>query len=258
MISAGSIPFSRHGTARTSTSIPTPPREAVSEVAHVEAGSAEVLDADDQTRVEQLEARLDEALLLERVADLHRGSLRRVGVAFRKAGGGQDAHAADAVAPGRGSQQDGEVADAARLAEHESLAGQEAEAQHVDERVASVGLVEHDLPADRRHADGVAVTGDATDDTFRDPSAAGVVEGPEAQRVHERDRSGTHREDVAEDAADTGGGALIRLDRGRVVVALDAYRRGDAVAHIDDARVLARPDDHPRGLGGKSLQMSPR
>jgi hypothetical protein len=51
---------------------------------------------------------------------------------------------------------------------------------------------------------------------------------------------------------------LIRLDGGRVVVALDAQCRGDAVADIDDAGVLARADEHPLGLGGQPLQVDPR
>ena len=79
----------------------------------------------------------------------------------------------------------------------------------------------------------------------------GVVERTEAQRVHERDRAGTHREDVADDPADAGRRTLVRLDRGRVVVALDAERDREAVADVDDAGALARTDEHPRRLGGE-------
>ena len=76
----------------------------------------------------------------------------------------------------------------------------------------------------------------------------GVVERAEPERVHERDGPGPHREDVADDPADAGGRALVRLDRGRVVVALDAQRDGEAVADVDDAGALAGPDEHPRAL----------
>ena len=62
--------------------------------------------------------------------------------------------------PVDGPEQHGEVADARRPGEHEPLDRHHAEAQHVDERVLGVGLVEHDLAADGRHADGVAVAGD--------------------------------------------------------------------------------------------------
>ena len=86
----------------------------------------------------------------------------------------------------------------------------------------------------------------------------GVVERAEAQRVHQRDRARAHREDVADDAADAGRRALVGLDRGRVVVALDADRDGDAVADVDDAGALARTDEHPRRLGREAARGGPR
>ena len=133
--------------------------------------------------------------------------------------------------------------------EHQALGGQQAEAQHVDERVALVGLVEDGLAADVGHADRVAVARHAAHHALGDPAAAGVVERAEPQRVHEGDGPGAHGEDVAEDAADAGGRALVGLDRRGVVVALDADGGGDAVAHVDHAGVLARADEHPRRLG---------
>ena len=63
----------------------------------------------------------------------------------------------------------------------------------------------------------------------------------ETQAVEERDRPGAHRDDVAEDPADTGRGALEGLDGGRVVVGLGLEGDGDTVAEIDHAGVLARP-----------------
>ena len=63
----------------------------------------------------------------------------------------------------------------------------------------------------------------------------------EAEAVEQRDRPGAHRRDVAEDPADAGRGALERLDRRRVVVALDLERDRLAVAEVEHARVLARP-----------------
>ena len=77
----------------------------------------------------------------------------------------------------------------------------------------------------------------------------GVVERPEAQRVHHGDGPGAHGEDVAQDAADAGGRALVRLDGRRVVVALDADGGGDAVADVDHAGVLAGTDEHPGRFG---------
>ena len=74
---------------------------------------------------------------------------------------------ASTLAPPMPSRPVAEPSSTARLptpsacAEHEPVDGQHAEAQHVDERVVAVALVEHDLAADRRHADRVAVAADA-------------------------------------------------------------------------------------------------
>ena len=73
-----------------------------------QAGRAEVLHADREPGVEQREARLDEPLLLERVADLHR---RALGLGpFLEARRREHARAADAVTPGRRAEQHREVA----------------------------------------------------------------------------------------------------------------------------------------------------
>jgi ABC-type phosphate transport system permease subunit len=70
--------------------------------------------------------------------------------------------------------------------------------------------------------------------TMRDPAWIA-----EAERVENRDRTGAHREDVAQNAADTGCGALKWLDSRRVVVALDLEGHTKAIADVDDARVFA-------------------
>ena len=86
-----------------------------------EPGRAEVLHADREPGVEQREARLDELLLLERVADLHR---RALGLrALLEPGRREHAGAADAVAAGGRAEQHREVADALGPGEHEPLAG---------------------------------------------------------------------------------------------------------------------------------------
>ena len=68
-----------------------------------------------------------------------------------------------------------------------------------------------------------------------------VVRGAEAQAVEQRDRPGAHRDDVAEDAADPGRGALERLDRGGVVVALGLEGDGEPVTEVEHAGVLPGP-----------------
>src|SRR6185437_12499417 len=68
------------------------------------------------------------------------------------------------------------------------------------------------------------------------------------------DRPRTHREHVAENPADTGRGALIRLDRRGMVVRLDLEGDGKSVADGYDAGVLTRPLQHVRRTGGKRLE----
>ena len=80
----------------------------------------------------------------------------------------------------------------------------------------------------------------------------------EAQPVEQRDRARAHGDDVPEDAADPGRSALERLDRARVVVALDLERDRLAVAEVDHARVLARPLQHACALRGKAAQQRRR
>src|SRR5438552_517864 len=71
---------------------------------------------------------------------------------------------------------------------------------------------------------------------------------PEEQRVEHRDRPRAHGEDVAQDPAHAGGRALIRLDRRRVIVALDLESAEQSVADIDGPRVLAGAERDVRSL----------
>ena len=78
----------------------------------------------------------------------------------------------------------------------------------------------------------------------------GLVERAESQRIEQRNRTRAHREDVTEDAADTGRRALVRLDRAGVVVRLDLEHACESVADVDGAGVLARSLEHARALVG--------
>ena len=206
-----------------------------------EAGAAEVLDAGDQVGGEDLQARLDEQLLGERVADLDARALGRAVLVEGLAG--QHADAADAVAAGAGAEQDDLVAEALGLGQPDVLVLHDADAQRVDQRVAGVAVVEEQLAADVGQAQAVAVAADAGDDAGQHAGGVGGVGAAEAQRVHDGDRAGAHGEDVADDAADPGGRALVRLDVARVVVRLDLEGDRVAVADVDDAGVLADADE---------------
>ena len=212
-----------------------------------EPGAAEVLDAGDDAGGEELEGALDQQLLLEGVADLDARSLGRTGDAVRSLGkrlAREHADPADAVAARLRAVQDHLVADAAGLREVQVLVAQHADAQRVDERVAEVGLVEDRLATDVGQAEAVAVAADPGDDPGQHAVRVRGVERTEPERVHHRDRPGTHGEDVAHDAADPGGRALVGLDVRRVVVALHLEGDGVALADVDDAGVLADAREH--------------
>ena len=78
--------------------------------------------------------------------------------------------------------------------------------------VGVVALVEITLAADGGHADAVAVTADAGDHAGQQVPCARMIDGAEAQRVERRDGPRAHGEDIPQDAADAGRGALVRLN----------------------------------------------
>ena len=157
--------------------------------------------------------------------------------------------AADPVPPGRRAVEHDERACLRRLRAREPLDRKQPDAHRVDEAVGGVRVVEDDLAAHVGDAHAVAIMADTADRTREV-----VVRGAEAQPVEQRDRSRAHRGDVAQDPADAGRRALERLDRGGMVVALDLERDGEAVAEVEDARVLARPLEHARAVARQPSQ----
>ena len=199
-----------------------------------EARRAEILQRLDEPALDEREARLDQLLARERVADLDGRALVLVVVGELLAR--EHARAADPVAPRGRAEEDDVVAGSSGLGARHAVGREEPDAHRVDERVRRVGVVEDRVAADGGDADAVPVVADAAD------RAAELEPGlAEAQAVEERDRAGAHGDDVAEDPADPRRRALEGLDRGRMVVALDLERDGLALAEVDDARVLARP-----------------
>ena len=218
-------------------------------------GTAQVLDTHHQALVQELEAGLDEPLLLVRVSHLDAGPLVAV-VVRRETGRGQHADTADAVPAGAGTQHDGQVAHPGGPSEHQALGGKHAQAEHVDQWVSLVGLIEDHLAAHGGHPDSIAVTRHPGDHALGDPPAPGVVKRSKAERIHEGDGSGAHGEDVAQDAPHPGSRPLVGLDGRGVVVRLDADGRRDAVAHVDHSGVLTGSHQHPGGFGGKPLEVN--
>ena len=85
-----------------------------------------------------------------------------------------------------------------------------------------------------------------------------VVEAAEAERIEHGDGARAHGEDVAQDAADAGGGALEGLDEAGVVVRLDLEGDDVAAADIDDAGVFAGALHDELAAGGQLLQVQAR
>ena len=161
----------------------------------------------------------------------------------------------DAV-PARGGAREQEERTGVRSSgAHERPMREQSDAHGVHEGVTAVGGSEQRFAAHVRHADAVAVAGDARNDSLEEVAVARAVERAEPERVQERYRAGAHREDVADDAADARRGALVRLDGGRVVVRLDLEDDGEPAADVDDARVLlARLHAHGLAGGGEAAQ----
>src|SRR5680860_753469 len=207
-----------------------------------QSGTAKVLDARDHAGLEQFQGALDEQLLHEGVADLDarafRGAARSIDASV-KGFGREHGHAADAVAAGAGAIQNYLVTCAAGVSEMEVFVAEHADAKRVDKRVAQIGLVEDDLPADVGQAEAVAVAADASHDSGQQAFGVFGVEWSQAQRIHDGDGAGTHGKDVPDDAANAGGRALIGLDVAGMVVRLDLERDGVSLADVNDAGILA-------------------
>ena len=197
--------------------------------------------------MEQFQRALDEQLLGERVADLHGRALARP--ALVEALGGQHTHAADAVATGQRAVQNHQVAGPARAGHVDVVVAHRPDAQRVDQRIRLVAGIEDRLAADIGQPQTVAITADTRDDPVHHAHGVRIVHGPESQLVHDRQRPGPHAQDVAHDAADAGGRALVGLDVARVVVGLDLEGHRPAVADVDDAGVLPDPHQQRVGLG---------
>ena len=145
------------------------------------ARRAEVLQRLDEAALHEREARLDQLLAREGVADLDGRALVLVVVGELLAR--EHARAADPVASRGRAEEDDVVAGPARLGARHAVGREEPDAHRVDERVRRVAVVEDRVAADGGDADAVAVVADAAD------RAAELEPGlAEAQAVEERDR----------------------------------------------------------------------
>ena len=251
--SNGSMSCSRSGTARRSRRMPVPPRAATSDVAHVRPAAPRSCMPSTRPVLDELQRRLDQQLARERIADLDARAHGGRAIVERRAR--EHGRTTDAVAPGRRAEQHGHRAGRRRdRARDIPSARTDADAHHVDQRVARVGRVEGQLAAHGRYPDAVAVAADAAHDAVDESPRAPIVGPAELERVEQRDWPRAHGDDVAQDAADAGRGALVWLDRARVVVRLDLEGDGQPIADAHDARVLARAGEHIAAGGGQRAQ----
>jgi hypothetical protein len=197
------------------------------------------------------------------IADLHIGPLGLGALVELFAGHGR---AVDAVAPRLGADIDHRIADAGGLAVEDLVDFDQAERKGIDQRIAAVAGLKFGFAAQVGHAKAVAVAGDAAHHALDDGVIlvdqlrrfASLLDRPEAQRIHHRQRPRAHGEDVAQDSAYSGGRALMGLDVAGMIVALDLEGAGPSIAHVDDAGVFARSLHNTLALGGQALQMHAR
>ena len=252
-ISGGPRDASRSGTASSRTCIPPVPAAASSVVA--QATPAAPRSWMPTTRPPAYSSRQHSTSSFSRKGSptwtLGRfAASPRRNTAERRAG--QHRGPADAVGSGGGPEQDHLVPRPASRRDLQVAVPHHAHAERVDQRVSRVARVEVQLPADVGQAEAVPVEGDAADHAGQHPARVGGRGGPEPERVHHRHRARAHGEDVADDPADAGRRALIRLHVGRVVMRLDLEGDRVALADVDHARVV--PDAREQRAGRRRLR----
>ena len=238
------MPVSRHGTAFMSSSMPTPPLDAISTDDEVRpAAPMSWIATIASDAISSRQASISSfSVNGSPTCTVGRFSSRILGEIGRRHG-----RAVDAVAPGLGADIDDRIADA-RGGRIEDLVGLgDADGHRVDQDVAVIGAVEIDLAADRRHADAIAVAADAVRPRPRSGAASSGWSGrPKRSAL----RLATGRAPIVNTSRrmppTPGRRALIGLDVAGVVVALHLEDRRLAVADVDHAGILARAADHPR------------
>ena len=114
--------------------------------------------------------------------------------------------------------------------------------------------MEIDFTANGGHAEAVAIAADTGDHAGDDVAGALMLGHAEAQGVHGRNRTGPHGEDIAQNAADAGGRALIGFDVGGVVVALHLEDNGLTIVNVDHPGILTGALQHARTFGRQGAE----
>ena len=216
---------------------------------------AHILNGDNRIGCHQFKAGLNQQLLGEGIADLNGGAL---GLNILTEIRTRHRRAVDAVAPGFAANIDDRVADA-RCCGIENLVGiGDPNGHRVDKYIAIIGLIEINLTADRWHADAIAIAANPANNATNQMLHLRMIRRAKAQRVHIRNRPRTHREDIAQDAANAGRRTLIRLDIAGVIMRLHLENRRLTVANINHARILTGATNHLRASRRQLLQVKTR
>ena len=157
----------------------------------------------------------------------------------------------DTVSPGSSANAQQDVTDAVGGSADQLGFPEQADAHRIHERVAGVSLGERDFAAQRRDPDAIAVVADASDYSREQVAVSRHIQGAKPEAVQHRHRTCAHGEYVAQNAADTGGGALVWLDRARVVVGLDLEGDRPSLGKPQHPGILAGTLDDLRAGGGE-------
>src|SRR5262249_35258033 len=172
--------------------------------------------------------------------------------------GGRHGGAMDSVSPRLCTDVEHGIADPFSAGAEHAIPPHETHRHRVHERVACVFGCETNFAPEIGNAKAVAVPADPRDHAFDEPPRARIIGLGEPERVEDGDRTRPHREDVAQDPANSGGSALERLDERRMVVALDLEDEGEIVTDVDDTGVLPGALEDMHGVGGERPEEDPR
>ncbi len=212
---------------------------------------AHVLHGIDEAFLQKFQAAFDEELLREGVADLHLGP---AGAGVLRQFHRREGRSGDAVPPSLCPQKHHESARLCRVGAHHVLQADDSGAEGVHEGVFRVGLVVDRLATHGGNAHGVAVSADARHDALPERFGFPQLRIPEEEAVHGCHGTRAHSENVPDDASHARCGALVRLHRGGVIVALHLEGEPEALSEVHDARVLPRPLDDRPPLDGEEAQ----
>ena len=217
---------------------------------------------------EKVQTRFEQKFFLEWISHLHGRTIftRLFGQFTRRKRG-----ASKAVATCFGADVKDGIADAFCSGARELLATQDAEAKDIYQGVALETFIEINLATDCGDADAVSVVRDSGDDAGESSAVLRQFQisifglrifgcyWSEPQRVEAKFRAGAHGENVANDSADSGGGALEWFNRARMIVALHLERDCPTIANVHYAGVFfAGFHQNVWRSDGKFLQFFPR